>query len=378
MFIVNSTEKETASIYSILDSIISLISGDNKIDQKRIEKLFEKKCDRIEIFDEPKETVGELVAGITHHHTDIKKLVNFKRDYTNSSYTYIYKNDCNSKRDLEIHYHTIAHEIVHHMTTIVPILYKKVFLIEVKKQSMYYCDSGTVAKRDFNTFRDKTHIYGNMYNEVLTDLIAYIAVTYNSNLIDSDKINANDVLSKNDMIDNISSYQYCAPFVRLALAAFSNDPNEDFDELIKTNKSIFLNKKKINHFKSLYSNDLLFGFMYYPLHIKHKFDEIQGTDSYDKFMDLTDSIFSNIIKYYQLPKKESLEYLKILTEFVNNKTKLYIKNGYFTKKEAELYNKKYLLLSDSFLKILEIDDKKRKKREKELYNHVMKYINEHY
>lgn len=131
---------------------------------------------------------------------------------------------------------------------------------------------------------------------------------------------------------------------RLALAAFNNDPNVDYDKMISEGQNLFFSRIKGRNGEVMMKNDLLYGYMADPLHTKREFEKIAGPGSYDKFMYALDEVFNNTLTTGRIESKKIKQYMKVLPSFLNLKLKRY--------KELGIYNDEDIVkLTSNFNKI---------------------------
>ena len=314
------------------DNSLDLICVGNENLKNKIEKRVEEKLQKVYITSNPNGKVNHLIPGTTNTVLNPEAVQKSEKDIIESSSIYIFdsKNyrDFNSKRVLV---HTESHELFHMFSSLIPGLMKDNKNVLIENGLKYYNTLGYYASFDgFNQL-----YYGEMFCETLTDMLSAIAVnTYNPMF--KNEVCANDVLRKNysNWKSNVSGYTFFTSLTRLAIAAFSNDPNSDFDDMIKNKKNIFFGRMKGRNGQILMKNDMLYGYIADPLHTKREFEKVLGEGMYDKFNLVIDSAFNSALEKQVMDAKVIKNYLKILPTFLNKKIDMYEKKGIFNKEDS--------------------------------------------
>lgn len=171
------------------------------------------------------------------------------------------------------------------------------------------------------------HYYGKMFNETTMDIISSIAINYfDSN---SNSKTVNDILNNNynDWGNEKTGYSIFTSLTRLAIAAFSNVANPNYDSIVKSGYGIFDVKTKLKNGETYRANDFLYGIVYDPLHIEEEFDKFMGNGYYRTFCEYLDRLFTLSLSNQKLPSDEVKSVMNILPDFLNKKINYYRKNN---------------------------------------------------
>lgn len=172
------------------------------------------------------------------------------------------------------------------------------------------------------------HYYGKMFNETMMDIISSIAINYFDSNNSSKTVN--DILNNNynDWGNEKTGYSIFTSLTRLAIAAFSNVANPDYDSVVKSGYGIFDAKTKLKNGEQHRVNDFLYGIVYDPLHIEEEFDKYMGNGYYRTFCEYLDRLFTLSLSNQKLPSDEVKRVMNILPDFLNKKINYYLKNNF--------------------------------------------------
>lgn len=335
----------------VYESQINFICGNDKNLKNRLKKEFENKIEIISISKEENDIVSYNQPSLILTYYDFDKI---KKNKCYLKKNRIYIIDYENNEDFVSF--NMFHETLHAICSVIPFLIKNNVTYEEKDNIINFNFLGSIGTIK-NEINYKT---GLIMQETLTDLLSFVSYSNNTNFIN--RINPNTILKDNIDVMNIipSHYLLFSPFVRLAVAAFSNNPYVDYNEILENNDSVVFNKCKMNNGEILYSNDLLYGYVSNILHTKKVFDDIEGNDSFECMLGNLDEAYFKI--YLDLVENEDFNdkmnfdndninnYLTLLTNFVFNKERVYLEKGLFNKKEAKDYLKNYIYLLNDICK----------------------------
>ena len=334
MRIVKDDGIDDSFFYSALNSDLDLVCGDRLTVRNKINSRLEDKLENIIIFSKENSFVTKKSPGSTIFGINMDNVLKKERDYLQNIKVLIYdpiKYDVDSSKELSGIY---AHELFHTLSLIVPGMIKSNSIIYEDSDNSLYINAGGKVEKISSKGNE---IYGHMFNETLTEMLGIVALSYRNSKQINNGINANTILKEKytKWNDSRSAYIFFTSLTRLALAAFSNDPDEDFDNIVKTKNSIFFAKREMKNKEKYYRNDLLYGYLANPLHIKEKFEEIEGPHSYDYFMLGIDEVFNYYLSTGNMDYASIKAYMMILPDFMNKKMDLYKKIGLLSFEEAD-------------------------------------------
>lgn len=170
-------------------------------------------------------------------------------------------------------------------------------------------------------------LYGNFFHEMAMEIIANIAINQSLSSNTSIKDILTKIPSEWECDDTINST--FINIIQLTIAAFSNNPNINYDELSDLNLSIF------NTNTTLKDNDFLYGIIWNPLHIEKEFDKYMGKGFYKTFCDCIDTIYyDKLTEKKGIPKKKKILIINILSSFMNLRINDYVRSNIITEEEA--------------------------------------------
>lgn len=236
--------------------------------------------------------------------------------------------------------HYVRHEMVHAFSAAardafstqqkegvvngIPLFKKEVF-----NGSEYQAVMGNIYKANYSGGANVQ--YGAGSCEIMTDLFAIISDISEDEEKKRRGINANTIINESMNkwnVDGITTgYLGALPLIRLAIAAFSNFPQPDYQYLLDTGNGLFGTISVADGKDIVPINDFLYGSMCDPFHIKKVFDDVMGEGIYFKFCELFDNII-NTFAMHQNPSKEQVEYIiKILNIFMKGNVEKKINNN---------------------------------------------------
>ena len=299
--------------------------GNDNLKSKLLSRVNDK-LKTVKIVSKPNEIVNNTKPGVTT--TNFNHEINFQRDkdIIKSVNIDIYDSKFYTRFYIKNLLHTEAHELFHMFSALVPGIMKNNKNIYYENGNLYYNCIG-----NYMVYKNNESVeLGLMFTETLTDLLATISLnTYSPHYYKRDT--ANKILRTNHFvgIENISDYTFFTSMTRLALAAFNNDPNVDYDSMILNGQNLFFSRIKGRNGQILMKNDLLYGYMADPLHTKREFEKIIGPESYDKFIYALDEVFKNALNTNSIDKDKIKLYMKVLPNFLNLMLKKYKQLGIF-------------------------------------------------
>lgn len=315
-----------------LECNLKLICLGNKKLEDKLRKSIKEKEGEIILYDKENNVVTQKRPGLTNLLINKEKLLKNEENYIESFNVYLYdpKNyDINSiKRKL----HNSSHESFHVFSAIIPPIIKDNSSNFISNNIVYYNAMGCVG-----AFTNTGIVrYGKMIKETLTDILTTLSLTQFNDYFYNNKITPNRILKeKFDQTEYMSTgYSSFTAITKLLIAAFSNNPNDDYDAMLLNNKNIFFSNRNLNNGEKLFDNDLLFGYIACPIHIKDKWEEIKGINSYDEFCNKIDNAFDNYLKTSKIDGSAIENTINEINDFFNKKIIMYVKRGRFTSDEA--------------------------------------------
>lgn len=218
---------------------------------------------------------------------------------------------------------SVYHEITHTITGLNEDLSEKIVDDKIYKNA-----DGNIKCKNNRTE------YGILLNENMTDLIALAGYFTGNNLsVDLNKI------FKSGLNAYLTTYNVLEDLTKLALAAFNNKPNIDYNELYK-NSNLFNSKFRYRNGLHDYTNDLMHYHMYDSKKLMEIFDRYMGQGSFEKVSTAMDNAL-NSLRYGSINLSYIIYYQTYMDKFIRNKTNYYLKNGRFNKKDAIDYLDEY-------------------------------------
>ena len=200
--------------------------------------------------------------------------------------------------------------------------------------SEYLGISGSIYKK-LQPNETENVIYGGGFCEVMTDLFAIASKVASSPEMKSQGITVDTVLKKSNKEWNkegiTSGYFASMPLARLAIAAFSNYPNPQYQHILDTGHSIFSTMQTDTKAK-VHINDFIYGSMCDPLYIAEEYDKISGkSGTYFKICQSMDRIVDSYAYRRPVSDKDIQFVIQQLDTFAKLRTLLKVQDGVFSK-----------------------------------------------
>lgn len=313
-------EKDKKLIEKSFDNIANIIFGKNNRDRmKPFEKYWEERVSNVNVFPQGTLTdkLNHTTPGICWYDVEAKKIVIEMLGYSganNSIFAWIK--------------HEGAHEICHSFAWLLPQFKSNHNIGIVKKNILCENFAGMIRESNPSTGElVEQHYYGKMFNETMTDIISSMSINYFDTTENPKTIN--DILhyNYNDLGNTKTGYTIFTSLTRLAIAAFSNVPNPDYDSIVKNGYGIFNATTKFKNGETHMVNDFLYGIVFDQLHIEEEFDKYMGDGCYRIFCEYLDRLFLACLKNQQIPSKNVKIVMNILPDFINKKMSYYRKNN---------------------------------------------------
>lgn len=186
---------------------------------------------------------------------------------------------------------------------------------------------------------DKERRYGKAFSETIMDMIASIG------LAEFDEgfkrrnagVNADTILERpvDEWADNAQSgYSVMTSITRLAVAAFANEPEVNYHEIISKGESMFSVETMRRTGKWIPVNDFLYGMMYDPFHCMEEYDKYMGEGAYIELLKKTDIIYEQVLADQEIDSDTVKEIMVDIPRFANKKKSKSLQNWTFTRDEA--------------------------------------------
>ncbi len=224
--------------------------------------------------------------------------------------------------------HEGTHEFCHAFVDLLP---------EVKSKHKEGYVSNGILRKNFGGMieelnprtrqRIKPGLYGKMFNETSMDIISSIAINnFDSN---GNGVTADEILNTNykNWGNQETGYSFWTSITRLTIAAFSNNPNTNYQDIINKGYSMFDIETVMNNGETYKANDFLYGIVFDPIHIEKEFDKFVGEDCYRKFCECLDLMFLESLENKKIEPENVKIIMNILPDFLNNKINYYRENG---------------------------------------------------
>ena len=159
-----------------------------------------------------------------------------------------------------------------------------------------------------------------------------------------------DILTKNSKEWEVEPKQnpIYLQLIQLTIAAFSNNPNINYDRLSALDLSLFDTGTTTYSGTNIKDNDFLYGIIWNPLHIEEEFNKYMGEDFYKIFCDYIDTIYLN--KEKKITKKEKNLIINMLSSFMNLKLNEHLRCNMIIEEEAEQLRENFRKIRDNFSK----------------------------
>ena len=250
---------------------------------------------------------------------------------------------CNANKMSEYDFMQHAtHETFHAWSEFLPTVFR--FSKDRTIDNVHYKNISGTIYREMQGNEQNNKTYGGCYNECMMDILSESAFVGYDETIISNGINVDTILkeSRNKWYHNsnegLTHYSGFYDFTRLAIAAFSNDPNFSFQNCINNHESIIFAGCNING-KRINKNDFIFGTLCDPFVMMDKYDEVMGKGSYFEFCDISQEIFDAFLNNQFIEQSKISKVVDSLTIFIAKKCKQGYIDGIFSKEDsAKLFN----------------------------------------
>lgn len=205
-------------------------------------------------------------------------------------------------------------------------------------KSEYLGISGSIYKKlQYN--ETENVIYGGGFCEVMTDLFAVASKVASSSEMKKQGITVDTVLKKPNKEWNkeriTSGYFFSMPLARLAIAAFSNYPNPQYQHILNAGGSIFSTTRTDTN-AEVHINDFIYGSMCDPLYIAEEYDKIAGEPgAYFKLCQPMDRIVEDYAYNKSVANKNIQFVIQQLSNFAKLRTMIKVQEGVFTQEYAD-------------------------------------------
>lgn len=204
--------------------------------------------------------------------------------------------------------------------------------------SEYLGISGSIYKK-LQPNEKENVIYGGGFCEVMTDLFAVASKVASSPDMKNQEITVDTVLKKPNKEWNkeriTSGYFASMPLARLAIAAFSNYPNPQYQHILNTGGSIFSTMRTDTN-AEVHINDFIYGSMCDPLYIAEEYDKIAGQPgAYFKLCQPMDKIVDDYAYKRPADNKDIQFVIQQLSKFAKHRTMIKVQEGVFTQEYAD-------------------------------------------
>lgn len=252
--------------------------------------------------------------------------------------------------------HYFSHEISHAFSIAAQDVFSKRKRAGITAQNIPYFEttkignseylgvSGSIYKK-METSENENVIYGGGFCEVMTDLFA-VASTVASNLeLKKQGITIDTVLKKPNKEwnkENIQTGYFASmPLARLAIAAFSNYPNPQYQNILDSGESIF-STMMTDTGKEVHINDFIYGSMCDPLYIAEEYDKTAGNPgAYFELCKLMDKLVDDYASKKQVNIDDVKNVIQRLSTFAKLRTLIKVQDGTFSKKYADAIDKEF-------------------------------------
>ena len=245
---------------------------------------------------------------------------------------------CNANKMSEYDFMQHAtHETFHAWSEFLPTVFR--FSKDRTIDNVHYKNISGTIYRELQGNEQNNKTYGGCYNECMMDILSESAFVGYDETIISNGINVDTILkeSRNKWYHNsnegLTHYSGFYDFTRLAIAAFSNDPNFSFQNCINNHESIIFAGCNING-KRINKNDFIFGTLCDPFVMMDKYDEVMGEGRYFKFCDDSQEIFDAFLQGQGVSQTKIYNVVNSLTNFTAEKCRQRIADGTFSKDDA--------------------------------------------
>lgn len=176
--------------------------------------------------------------------------------------------------------HAITHELLHAHVAAIQKENPKSYH---KNGNNYIGVGGYICNADDMMHNGAKRVYGIYYMEAMTELLINIAMSAFDAQYKAEhpNINANTIL-RTAYNGTDSKYDKYLPMVKLMIEVFSNWDKSDYYKVMQDSDSqdICSLKIKTDTNRIIQANDLLYGYMYNPIHSLEKYDSVMGDNAY--------------------------------------------------------------------------------------------------
>ena len=224
------------------------------------------------------------------------------------------------------------------------------FYLTKIEDSEYLAISGSIYKK-MKSGENENTIYGGGFCEVMTDLFAVSSKIASNSEMKSQGITVDTVLKRPNKYWNTegitTGYFASMPLARLAIAAFSNHPNTQYQHILDTGGSIFSTTKTDTNVE-VNINDFVYGSMCDPLYIAEEYDKIVGKPgAYFKLCKPVDKIVDDFAHKRPVNNENIQFVIQLLAIFAKLRVLIKVQEGIFSQEYAnEIYNEFERIKSD--------------------------------
>lgn len=326
---VIGSEKEKEIINILSDNIIKTFIGTDEKTIDRLKRLTDKYIKSIEIipYGVYNEYISSYMPGICLNNAD----------HTSKIVVYGFKNR-GREYDKKI-VHEFTHELIHAYNNFFPALLSenpngKDVISSDGEIFEEYSFTGELAFFNKNNYNE-SYFYGKMFTETLTDLLTTISIkAYSKGFLPGDD-NVDKVLKNhiNTSGDYISAYGIFTSLTRLMIAAFSNNGNVSYQNLVDNGIGIITAETTTSLNKKLNLNDFIFGMTCDPMYLEKQYDLIMGPGKFIELSAKLDQIFDEYLNTSVINNKMISvikDFMFELSHFLNKRKDYYINNGIMT------------------------------------------------
>ena len=313
-------EEDKSLIEKSFDNIAYIIFGKKNVDKiNTFEEFWKQMVSDVNVFPQ-----GVLHDRIDHSTPGICRLDDKTEKIIIEMLGY---NGANS-RQLSWIKHEGTHEFCHSFVNLLPQLMSE-HEDGIIKEGIF-CENHMGMIKETNPSTGELvgqHYYGKMFNETMMDIISSIAINYFDSNNNSKTVN--DILNNNynDWGNEKTGYSIFTSLTRLAIAAFSNVANPDYDSAVRSGYGIFDAKTELKNGEQRRANDFLYGIVYDPLHIEEEFDKYMGDGYYRTFCEYLDRLFISSLSNQTLSSDDVKKVMNVLPDFLNEKINYYRNNN---------------------------------------------------
>jgi hypothetical protein len=314
-----SCKEDENLIKESFNNIANIIFGSKNQDKiKKFKEYWEKMVSNVSVFPQGTITakINPSIPGICRRDSNTDKIIiemlGYK-DASNNQYLWIK--------------HEGSHEFCHYFADLMPKIFAENNEGIIKGGILCENQMGLIKESNPSTKElVGQHYYGKMFNETMMDIITSMSLNCFDSNTNSKKIYNILHCNYNNSGMVKSSYSIFTSLTRLAIAAFSNVSNPDYDDYVKNGYGIFNATTIFKNDETHMVNDFLYGIIYDPLHIEKEFDKYMGDGSYREFCEFLDRLFITSLNNQKISSAEVKKIMNVLPDFLNKKMNYYRKN----------------------------------------------------